>query len=160
MAPLGPAPEMVSKLRPWKWSFSRRRDSSLSAASISVSRPAGASRSSQAREADQGGAVAPVGGARPVQFDRVLARLGQQARIGAVDDAGAGPARPLDGPERRGVGVQADGLAGATQPVEGRPEGVGRGRADLVAQVFGEGRRQLARIDEQIDAAVGADDGE
>ena len=50
MAPFGPAPEMVGNDTSFKRPVSRRKLSSAATASISVSVPFGASRSSQARK--------------------------------------------------------------------------------------------------------------
>src|SRR5260221_27473 len=54
MAPLGPAPEMVGKLRSRKWSPAARNASRPSAAAISVGPPPGARAASRARDRGSG----------------------------------------------------------------------------------------------------------
>ena len=61
MAPLGPAPEMVSKLRSRSLPVSWRSACSRSEASISPSLPLGASRRQPGQEAADRGAVAAMG---------------------------------------------------------------------------------------------------
>ncbi len=86
MAPLGPAPEMVSKLRSRNSGLARRNSSSFSAAPISSS-AVQRRRLEPGEETDHGHAVAGVGGAGAGDFALVLARARQQARVVALAKA-------------------------------------------------------------------------
>ena len=82
MAPFGPAPEMVEKLRSRNSSPSRRNASSCASASdLATARPAGASRASQARKRVTATPSRRCAARVPVELDLVLARLRQRAGV-------------------------------------------------------------------------------
>ena len=84
MAPFGPAPEMVGNEMSFSRPVSRRKVSSAATASISVSLPSGASRSSQARKRATAAPSRRCAARAPAISACVLDRLHQRDRIGAA----------------------------------------------------------------------------
>ena len=103
-------------------------------------------------------AVPAMGVARAVQFDGVLARLGQLAGIGAPLDQRARRVEHLENPVggRRGIGQHL--AAGKTG--QRRFEPIRRLDGDVAAQMLRQRRIDLAGRREQADRAVAAQDGE
>ena len=83
MAPFGPAPEMVGNDTSFSAPVSRRKLSSAATASISVSLPVGASRSSQARKRAIAAPSRACAARAPAISAAFLHRLQQRDRIGA-----------------------------------------------------------------------------
>ncbi len=111
-------------------------------------------------EAHDGGPVALVGGAGALDLGRVLARLGQQARVGAAHDAGLAAAELAEEPARRRGRIEPDALVRALErrqpPLEGRRLGDLGQRCQVRLGL----RPDLGGIDEQLGLAACGHDGE
>src|SRR5215213_5094599 len=112
------------------------------------------------QKAGHRGAVAAMRGARAVEFDRVLAGFWQQTGVGGAMDRTARRREPVEYPGgcRRRVGLHPRARDG--ERVEGGAEMSRRLDADRVAEMAVETGGELAAVDEQPDAAVGAQDRE
>src|SRR5437868_15522174 len=97
-------------------------------------------------------------GAGAVELDRVLAGLWQEARIGGAVNAAACLRQPIENPRRGGPRIGVHALACTRQFVERRAEPVGRLDRDGVAEMAIETGGELSAVDEQIAAAILAQD--
>ena len=97
-----------------------------------------------------------MGGAAAGDLHRILARPGQRADVDVRAYRRAGVAQPRIDPGGGGRFVEADRPALPAQHVERRPQRVRPLHRHLVAEMALQPRRQLARIDEQVDLAIGA----
>ena len=98
--------------------------------------------------------------AYPVQFDRVLARFSQGAAIGAEPGTGPRLLQPPPGPVGGAVAVDQHSAALDAQPPQCGTEGFHVVDPHALAQMGAQLRPHLAGLDEQIDAAVGVQQGE
>jgi hypothetical protein len=94
--------------------------------------------------------------ARALEFDRVLARLGQQAGIGPGHQLGAGRAQPGKDPGGGTVRIGQHPGARASQFVERRAQRAGFPRANAVAQVRLEPGAELLGRHEPVDRGIRA----
>ena len=139
---------------------SRRKSSSAVTASISVSLPAGAVRSNQARKRVTRGAVAQMRRARAGDLGCVLDRLHHRDRIGSARDLAAARAdQPLDGVGGGGR-IEPDGAARRAECREVGGEGVRLAQIGDVGESVADGVGQLAAVDIERRAALRRHDGE
>ena len=150
MAPLGPAPEIVSKLKSRNSSLLRRNWASCSAASISLSLPLAAC----VRRAKPGSGHGRRrrAGAPPaylLDLHRVLAGLGEGAGIAAAHDFCPRRRQPVEDP---GCARSSDRPAPGACPGRGdraRGQLIGRVHTDGVAEMRFQSGHELAPVHEQ-----------
>ena len=154
MAPFGPVPAMVGNDTSLSAPVSRRKVSSASTASISVSAPVGASRSIQARNAPAPPRRADARCGVPSISVGFLQALSSAHRIAAAHHLAAGA---IDQPAQRvggGGAVERDRGAALRQRGELRRQRIGLGDIgglfEMVARAVGE----FAVIDEHGRAAI------
>ena len=111
-------------------------------------------RGEPTEETGQCQTVPEMGGADAVQFHLVLACLRQRAGIRFLDDCSAGAAQPLNRPVRRRGGIEHNRLAGGAQRIERGAKRLRSCGRDFIAEMDGEFRYLLARIDEPLHPAV------
>ncbi len=133
---------------------SRRNDSSASTASISVSRPRGASASNHARNRASAAPSRSCAARAPTSSALFLAAFIKTNRIGADVRLATGPLERLGQQRRRGRAVEHHMRALFAKPLDERNERVRLGQFDMVAELVAGGRRHLVRIDQQNRSAV------
>src|SRR6516164_3235379 len=106
------------------------------------------------QKAGQCHAVAPVRRPSAVELDRILAGLGQQARISSAVDLGLRRFEASKDPTRRGSWIDLDAAAFGGERIELRTELLRRHDGHPVAEMALEAGNELPLVNEKSDAAV------
>ena len=154
MAPLGPAPEMVSNDRS-ELGCSRATLETVGGGQF-VELALGRLLFDPFEETRDGRAVAGLGALLPGDLGRILDRLGQHRRVAQRQDLGAGLLERFENRPDRALGVDRDGLAleVGERGLEFRP----LVDANAIAEVLADRGIDLLSRDEQVGGAVGVDD--
>ena len=153
MAPLGPAPEIVSKLGPRKSSPPARIAAKRPTASSSVTEPGGAAASPGQKTCERR-TIPAVGGTNAGELDLVLARLGQRTGIGAANYLGAALRQAIHHPDRRRRLVDQHCRARLRKSIEHVCHRVWRLHLDGIAKMSRDFGQELAAIHEPVDIAL------